>query len=67
MGEDVNDVQESFRHRPYFSEIALPVYLKAQNARIRLDVAEAALRSGHTVGQAAELAGFASDLQLRRT
>ena len=35
--------------------------------RIRLDVAEAALRSGHTVGQAAELAGFASDLQLRRT
>ena len=34
---------------------------------IRLDVAEAALRSGHTVGQAAELAGFASDLQLRRT
>jgi transcriptional regulator GlxA family with amidase domain len=34
---------------------------------IRLDVAEAALRSGHNVGQAAELAGFASDLQLRRT
>ena len=33
---------------------------------IRLDVAEAALRSGLTVGQAAELAGFASDLQLRR-
>ena len=34
---------------------------------IRLDVAEAALRSGRNVGQAAELAGFASDLQLRRT
>jgi transcriptional regulator GlxA family with amidase domain len=34
---------------------------------IRLHVAEAALRSGHTVGQAAELGGFASDLQLRRT
>jgi len=33
---------------------------------IRLDVAQAALRSGLNVGQAAELAGFSSDLQLRR-
>ena len=30
----VIDVQESFRHRPYFSEVALPAYLKAQNALI---------------------------------
>jgi transcriptional regulator GlxA family with amidase domain len=35
--------------------------------RLRLDVAEAALRSGHNVTQAAELAGFSSDTQLRRT
>jgi transcriptional regulator GlxA family with amidase domain len=35
--------------------------------RIRLDVAEAALRSGHSVTQAAHLAGFSSDTQLRRT
>jgi len=34
---------------------------------IRLDLAEAALRSGHSVTQAAELAGFSSDTQLRRT
>jgi transcriptional regulator GlxA family with amidase domain len=35
--------------------------------RIRLDVAEAALRAGHTVTQAAQVAGFSSDTQLRRT
>ncbi|QCB44780.1 helix-turn-helix domain-containing protein [Hydrogenophaga sp. PAMC20947] len=35
--------------------------------RIRLDVAEAALRSGHNVTQAAQMAGFSSDTQLRRT
>ena len=35
--------------------------------RIRLDVAEAALRSGRNVTQAAEVAGFTSDTQLRRT
>jgi transcriptional regulator GlxA family with amidase domain len=35
--------------------------------RIRLDVAETALRSGHNVTQAASLAGFSSDTQLRRT
>ena len=29
----VIDVQESFRHRPYFSEAALPVYLAAQNSQ----------------------------------
>ncbi len=35
--------------------------------QIRLAVAEAALRSGHNVTQAAALAGFQSDTQLRRT
>lgn len=30
----VIDAQESFRPRPYFSEVALPAYLKAQNALI---------------------------------
>jgi transcriptional regulator GlxA family with amidase domain len=35
--------------------------------RIRLAVARAALESGRSVGQAAELAGFSSDTQLRRT
>lgn len=30
----VIDVQESFRHRPYFSDAALPAYLRAQNALI---------------------------------
>jgi transcriptional regulator GlxA family with amidase domain len=34
--------------------------------RIRLSVAEAALASGRSVTQAAELAGFSSDTQLRR-
>lgn len=34
--------------------------------RIRLATAEAALQSGHNVTQAAELAGFTSDTQLRR-
>ncbi|MDP3760360.1 MAG: helix-turn-helix domain-containing protein [Ramlibacter sp.] len=35
--------------------------------RIRLAVAQAALASGRSVGQAAEAAGFSSDTQLRRT
>ena len=35
--------------------------------RIRLDVAEVALRAGHNVTQAAQMAGFSSDTQLRRT
>lgn len=35
--------------------------------RIRLAVAQAALQSGRNVTQAAEMAGFASDTQLRRT
>jgi len=35
--------------------------------RIRLAVAQAALESGRSVTQAAELAGFSSDTQLRRT
>ena len=35
--------------------------------QIRLAVARAALESGRSVGQAAELAGFSSDTQLRRT
>ena len=35
--------------------------------RIRLDVAEVALRAGHNVTQAAQTAGFSSDTQLRRT
>lgn len=35
--------------------------------RIRLSVAEAALASGRSVTQAAEVAGFSSDTQLRRT
>lgn len=35
--------------------------------RIRLDVAEMALRAGHNVTQAAHMAGFSSDTQLRRT
>ncbi len=35
--------------------------------RIRLDVAQVALRAGHNVTQAAQMAGFSSDTQLRRT
>ena len=34
--------------------------------RLRLATAQAALRSGHNVTQAAALAGFSSDTQLRR-
>ena len=30
----VIDVQESFRHRPFFTEHDLPAYLQAQNALI---------------------------------
>lgn len=43
--------------------IAPLAYLRS----IRLDLADAALRSGHSVTLAAELAGFSSDTQLRRT
>jgi methylphosphotriester-DNA--protein-cysteine methyltransferase len=35
--------------------------------RIRLSVAQAALASGRNVTQAAAMAGFSSDTQLRRT
>jgi transcriptional regulator GlxA family with amidase domain len=42
--------------------IAPLTYLRS----LRLDLAEAALRAGHNVGQAADLAGFSSDTQLRR-
>lgn len=35
--------------------------------RIRLALAQAALQAGHNVTQAAELSGFSSDTQLRRT
>ena len=45
------------------ADIAPLQYLR----RIRLDVAEAALRAGHNVTQAAGMAGFSSDTQLRRT
>lgn len=31
----VIDVQESFRHRPYFTDAGMPAYLNAQNALIR--------------------------------
>jgi transcriptional regulator GlxA family with amidase domain len=34
--------------------------------RLRLATAQAALQSGHNVTQAAEMAGFSSDTQLRR-
>lgn len=30
----VIDVQESFRHRPYFTDAGMPTYLRAQNALI---------------------------------
>lgn len=43
--------------------IAPMLYLRG----IRLDLAEAALNAGRSVGQAAEMAGFSSDTQLRRT
>lgn len=42
--------------------ISPKVYLRD----IRLSVAQSALRAGHKVGAAAELAGFSSDTQLRR-
>lgn len=44
------------------ADIAPLQYLR----RIRLAVAQAALQSGHNVTQAAEIAGFSSDTQLRR-
>lgn len=46
-----------------YAQIAPLQYLR----RIRLAVAQTALQSGHSVNQAAELAGFSSDTQLRRT
>ncbi|MCX7278250.1 MAG: helix-turn-helix domain-containing protein [Burkholderiales bacterium] len=45
-----------------YTQIAPLQYLR----RIRLAVAQTALQSGHSVNQAAELAGFSSDTQLRR-
>ena len=45
------------------ADIAPLQYLR----RIRLAVAQAALQSGRNVTQAAEIAGFSSDTQLRRT
>lgn len=36
----VIDVQESFRHRPYFDTAALPAYLASQNALIAAAVAD---------------------------
>jgi transcriptional regulator GlxA family with amidase domain len=45
------------------TQIAPLQYLR----RIRLTVAQSALEAGHSVNQAAELAGFSSDTQLRRT
>ncbi len=36
----VIDVQESFRHRPYFDAAALPRYLQAQNALIAAGLAD---------------------------
>jgi len=36
----VIDAQESFRHRPYFSEREVPAYLAAQNALIQACVAQ---------------------------
>ena len=45
------------------AQVAPLAYLR----QIRLAVAEQALRSGRNVTQAAELAGFSSDTQLRRT
>ncbi len=45
------------------AQIAPLQYLR----RIRLAVAQTALQSGHNANQAAALAGFSSDTQLRRT
>lgn len=44
------------------AQVAPLAYLR----QIRLAVAQSALRSGHNVTQAAEMAGFSSDTQLRR-
>jgi nicotinamidase-related amidase len=48
----VIDVQESFRHRPFFTEAGLPVYLAAQNALIEGCIAQgiAVVRVFHADG-----------------
>ena len=48
----VIDVQESFRHRPFFTERHLPAYLQAQNALIDGCVAQGipVLRVFHSDG-----------------
>jgi len=48
----VIDVQESFRHRPFFTERDLPAYLQAQNALIAGCVAQGipVLRVFHSDG-----------------
>lgn len=46
------DVQESFRHRPYFTERDLPAYLQAQNALLQacLDAGVPVVRIMHVDG-----------------
>jgi nicotinamidase-related amidase len=57
----VIDVQESFRHRPYFDERGLPAYLAAQNALIEGFTAAAApiVRIFHSDGPAVASNSFA--------
>jgi len=57
----VIDVQESFRHRPYFDEAGLPAYLAAQNALVQGFVAAGApiVRVFHSDGPAVPGNAFA--------
>ncbi|MGJ7507947.1 isochorismatase family protein [Variovorax sp. GT1P44] len=57
----VIDVQESFRHRPYFDERGLPAYLAAQNALVSGFAAAGApiVRVFHTDGPAVASNSFA--------
>lgn len=57
----VIDVQESFRHRPYFTEHDLPAYLTAQNALIDGCVARGVpvVRVFHSEGPEVEANAFA--------
>jgi len=57
----VIDVQESFRHRPYFDDRSLPAYLGAQNALISGFAAAGApiVRIFHTDGPAVASNSFA--------
>lgn len=57
----VIDVQESFRHRPYFDEHGLPTYLAAQNALIEGFAAAGApiVRVFHSDGPAVASNAFA--------